>query len=415
MANVRWVGDRSAVAQVDTATVTAAGSGGTTFKITHDTTANFVSYLSVSGDTVTSIAAALGAAIQAAAAGPAPEFSDFNVSLSAGVLTVTGPPDGASFTWTTNASGGAGTIGARTSVTAAKSPHDLNDGSNYDTGSLPSATDTLIFENGSVDALYNATALAAIALSKVIRRATFTGRLGLPRIAENGGYQQFRVRYISLQAATMEFEVANQDGPGQMQIKVSGASATSFSCIANPQPSSQGNEPVLVYGFVSTSSLYVVGGGVNVCPETGQTAVIPTITATVAQVTIGGGATLTTLNLNGCSANILASYTTLNVDRGGVIRIGDVASGTTTIVQQGTIVWQSNASFGNLTIGNQGLFDMTFGVAVVSAGTITMNLDAELRDPNARIVKPFDVTLQDCAMTGVKIDAGTGHTLTVAA
>lgn len=411
MANVRWVGIRAARAQVDTVTVTAADVA-TTYKITHGTTGNVVSCL---GQATTALTAqALIDAVVAAAAGPAPEFADIvsNIapSLSGSTITFTGPADGAPLSYSTSVSGGAGTIGAVTSVTTPQSPNDLNDGKNYSGGALPSAADTLIFENGSVDAKYNPTALSAIALTRVVRRPTYTGRIGLPDMSELG-YIEFRGRYVQFQAATVEWETSDQDAAGQFRLEMTAAGATvAYVIHSSANPATLGNEPVQIFGFASTSTLSLVGGGVWVSPETGQAAVVATLLGVSAAVHVGPSATLTAVNLNGCDSILETDYDTLAIDRGGTCRVLDPAgAGTSTVIQQGTVIWQSTDTTDDLSIQSQGVFDASLAIGNFAVGTVELHEGSRLNDPNAKITKPITYSLIGTSLDKVFIDVGTGH------
>ena len=120
-------------------------------------------------------AAALVTALQALSTTTYPEFSGLTWAyISAGTLTATGTagiPFGISVSKAQ--AGGATNLHTftATNTTPASGPNFLDTPANWG-GSIPSSSDTIIFENWSGDILYGLTGLAAIATATICTRIT---------------------------------------------------------------------------------------------------------------------------------------------------------------------------------------------------------------------------------------------------
>lgn len=410
MATVTWIGAQGDVPGSKVYTITA-GSG-TTFTAKHNN--KTATYLSTGSDTATTIAAAI---VNAMLASPFGEIQELTPSNVAGVITVLGPSDGAPDTFTLTAAGGAGSVSAPTTV-APKSSHDASDGVNYSTGALPGAADTLVFENSAVDVLYNLTALAALTLTKVIRRTSYTGQVGLTRQSKRG-YQEFRGRYLQTDAVTVQWDTSADDAGFNNEAKFflqSTLAGTSTWIVTGPTPGRIGSEIVDTYGQAGSSVLDVTGAGVSVARFAGQTATFVSVLGANCALTLGPGCTLTALAFVNVTAVVQANYTTLVLDGGGQVTTKDaVAAATSSKVQAGTVIWQSTGTPAALTVGSDGTFDAGTAPAAFVVGSVAFVGDGyTFLDPNKRVTRGTLVfTFTGTSLTKGTLDLGTEGTMTL--
>lgn len=380
MAVVSWVGKQIAKPWKKTLTVATADTGGTITLTGGNSQAVAVTPTTTNTTTTASeIATAL------AAAGGV--FSDLTVTSSGAVVTLVGPSDGAPVTFS-KADGGTNSTSLAT-VDSPTSPHDLNDPVNYSTGALPvDATDSLLFENSAVDAKYNADALAAIALVSpgVVRRATYTGRLGLPS-TNDSGYPEYRATYFQWKATGMLWEASDQDQPGQFRTQAMHGSATTVT-ITGPASNAQiGGESLEIYGLPASSVVTMTGGSLALSPLQGQSCPVATLSALNATVSVGASATLSgTVRLDNCTARIRTSWTTsVTVDGQSQVEIGGSAAGVL-VIDGGTVYWRSTGNPGNSPIiGSGAVLDLeTAPASLTIGGTIALYAGGALLDGAGR-------------------------------
>jgi hypothetical protein len=409
MATVTWVGRQRKRAQVGTLTVGTASTGGTI-------TVTVGGRKSVIVTPPSTDTAATAAAIAAAcAASTEPEFREITWASSTNVVTFTGPADGAPIT-VAKTDGGSNSTTLVSSATAPLSPHDIGDGANYSTGSLPSGSDALVYENSSVDAKYNADALTGITLASVTRRASFTGRLGLAR-DNPAGYPEYRVSEVELDAPILYLEGANSDAAGQVRIKSVSSPAVTVTVTGQPNAAQLGSEAIEVRGLPSSSVLRATGGSIAVATGAGDTATVATLQAADATVRLGTGVTLTNATYTNCTVRQACSSTTLIVQEGGTVEVVQAAavSNSGLKVYRGTVRWMSSGATGNSPeLGPGGVVDFRNApTSVTVGGTVSLSAGCGWLDPAGKIATSYSVQLNNCSLRDVTLEVGPDKTLAV--
>lgn len=381
MAVVTWVGKQIARAWKKTLTVNTADTGDT-ITLTGGNSQAIV--LTPTTTNTTTTAAEIAAAITAAGG----VFVDLTATSSGAVVTLVGPDDGAPVTFSKSDGGTNST--ALATVDTPLSPHDLNDPVNYSGGALPvDATDSLLFEDSGVDAKYNADALSAIALVSpgLVRRATYTGRLGLPT-TNAAGYPEYRVTDLQWKATDFSWEASEQDQPGQFRLRAMHTGSAVTATITGPSSNAQvGRESLELYGLPASSVVTLIGGSLALSPLQGQSCTVLTLNALNATVSIGASATLSgTARFDNCTARIRTSWTTsLTVDGPSQVEIGGSAAGTL-VIDGGTVVWRSTGNPGNSPIiGSGAVLDLeTAPASLTIGGTVALYGGGALLDGAGR-------------------------------
>ncbi len=412
MAIVRWIAARAYRAQVDTINVSDA-TAATVYTVTHTGTGDVATYTSVSGDTVDSVAAAIANAMSAVAGNtPFAELTPLAAG-SGGNLVVTGPADGAPYTLTcTTSPGGRATL---SSTVTPKSAKDLSDTANYSTGALPSAGDTLVFENGAIGPAYNLTALSAIALASVVRRSTFTGQMGLADQSP-AGYVEFRTKTITLNCTTAIFEAMQSDVAQQFRLKFTTSTVVSINGSA-AQPAALMSEVFYVEGLTGAATLSIVGSSVCISPSISTTCTIATLTAFNSTVRITDSATITTATFTNCgSVDMGCAATTITQDRTGTLRLYGTGAYTTVNAEGGTIFYQSSGTITTLNIGSDGIFDLTISASKFTCTTLNFRGDGyDFRDPTRRLNTGTVINFVSTDPSGGKMDFGSNCQFTLSA
>lgn len=371
MADVLWIGVAASVPQVDTITVGSA-TAAQTFAVTVN--GKTVTYTAGTGETTATVAAALQALLAASTEG---EFAERTWAVASSTVTSTGPADGAPITTTV---GGTGTISVST-TTSPVSPHDMANGANYSTGALPDDGDRLVLQDTDVGLLYNLDAIGSPQVD-LLRRATFTGAVGLPDVNAAGGYREYRRTHLRLNTISLTVEQGDRDGAGQVRLETINPSGTTVTVTGGGPTTRVGSEVVEVIGLATGSVVDVAGASVAVAPKLGQTATVGTLLASNATVRVGPGATLSAgPTLTNVQAQVDASWSgTLTLD-GGQVVVGGSAAGAVA-VDGGTVVWRSTGNPGaSPAVGGGGTLDLTQAPAALTiSGTVQLYAGATLDD-----------------------------------
>lgn len=353
MANKRFIGNVAPVADVWTYTVVTV-----TAMTVHGITCNgkTISITLGSGETTSTAASKLLAAIQATLAG---EFQEYVWTVDAAVVTGTAKTAGIPGTFT-NASTG-GTAGTLSNATPATGPNFINLAANWSGAALPVDGDDWYLDAGSPDMLYG----LEYFFDNTIRPAAiymddYGGSIGLPAVRGSNAfaigpssgvsYPEYRPRYLKLPTGSITIHYGRgRTVPTRGQFHLAG---TGTSIYVHGARSPANGEPASVYiqGSTSHPLLSVTQGHVAVAAEFGQTGGFDEVrigdegnASEDAKVIFGEGATVPLItNLSGRSeaANTVTSlYMGLNAIE-HVQTYGDL----TAVVYGGTVIHNSDGT-----------------------------------------------------------------------
>ena len=292
-----------------------------------------------------------------------------------------------------------------TNTTAATGPNDFTNPQNWSTGTAPANSDTLVFDNGNTSCKYNlGSSLTGITVSV---ESGYSGLIGLPFINSdnpNTSYSEYRPTALTLAGGTA---IVNAPQCSQCNLAF-GPNTASVRVLATGQRANSATPVVLITGGNSSSELDIHKGDVGLACYQGQTATFPTIkTGYVSQplsdvaLTIGLGATLTTVTKNGGNVTSRVGAVTINQDvSGGTLTLTDSATVSTLNVFAGTVNLSTSGTVATINL----------------YGSATLNCDGDPRVKsvtNAINVYSSSVTVIDSAKTinaGVLTLASTGLT-----
>lgn len=412
MATQRWTGAGANVAQVGTITITGYDAT-TTYRVTMNS--KVVGVLGTGGTTTTA-AAALQAAL---AASEDPEFQEVTWTQSGAVITATANTPGTPFTATSSVSGGAGTIGAYTATTANSSKNDANNTANWSGGALPGTGDTAIFDDGTVDCLWNlGSAFSAADLTAVIVRDTYRGRIGLPVYSDNGIYEpSYRAGVFTAQTITsLTIEQSNVAGPGWYKFNTGSTACTLL--IKGPVSTglTPGDEVVWHQGSHASNTLAMEGGSYLGAPLAGQTARQNTIAAVNAHITLTSGFTFSTSGtLHNTTMLSNANIPALTMDgQNTVVRGENAITATTITLKEGVLQWNSSGTITTLgPVGGIADFSGDRRAKTVT-NAVTVYRNGGVNDPNGIVTFSAGIVLTSARISELAVlDVGIGRTLTI--
>jgi hypothetical protein len=411
MAVKRWVGRAQKTAQAGTITI-GTYDATTTYKvgIPNTTTGKVVSTLGTGGTNITT-AAALAALLQASLE---PEFLEITwTTPTTAVISyaVQSSLAGTPVTVAVAVSGGTGTISTATTQ-ANVSPNDVNNANNWDTGTLPVNSDTIVFDFGAVDATWNIDQLAALTGITMYRRREYTGKIGLPEYNASG-YFEYRATELQLAGGTFNIEQPVTDAIAQIKIN-HGATAGTLNLVGDG-PSTLLSEQMWIRGTSASSVYNVEQATLAIAPVDNTVANLATLKCQNSTVRAGVGVVFATSIVNTDSelevnSNLPASFT--QYGSAAVTWVKQAATGSSPSLQDGVMYWMSTGTLTTPTVGSDASVDFSKdNRARTISGSVQMFKGSTWNDPWSTALATF--VLNGCQIGEVTINYGAGRTVAV--
>jgi hypothetical protein len=350
----RWRGDAIPQAQTETFTV-GSSTAGQTFGVTIN--GKTLSYTAVSGDTVATVTNGLQAVLSASSA-PA-EFQEVTwTSDGVSAVTATAATPGVPFV---TATAGTGTL-TKATVTASSGPSHADAAANWTLGALPTTGDDVLIDGGA-DLLYGLQNLTAAAYNSLRVQASFTGNIGLPVWHNSGGgftssgsgYYEYRTRQWSLHTA-VPVTIGEGSGAGPKLVNLAVATALDLVVLKTGTPTSAGGAvatPAVNVSGCSSGTLSIAAGSVGIAADDNSlAATVGTASMTGGTLTVGVGATVTTLNQDAGTVNAYGAVATLTLNSGTYTQYD--GSLTTVTANGGTVDYRIGGTITSATFQNQG-------------------------------------------------------------
>ncbi|MDE2102946.1 MAG: hypothetical protein KGL39_37225 [Patescibacteria group bacterium] len=421
MATVHYTWNAPVVAQVNTITPANVASTNTFTVTINGLSITFTAGVS---DTVATVSAGLAALL---AASTIPEFKEVAWTSTAANVIGTAKTAGIPFTQTSSASGGTATLTTAVATTSS-SPTDASVVTNYSTGALPSASDTLVVENSGQNIFYGLTALSAIHLAAFQAPITFTGLIGLPEFSANG-YPEYRNQYLELYCDSVSIGTASSsagsslgsaNGSGRIKIdSLSYQTALVVNGTANPVDSPL--EAVQWKGTDTSNTITVNKGTVGVAIQSGETAAVASfVCGYVTQPTtdswlrFGSGVTLSSAagTQSGGTLTVQSALDTLD-KLGGTLFVLGAATVTALTASTGTTYYQSSGTLTTYYGASGSVLDCSRDSTTRIITNITLYKGASLLDPQQTITFSNGIILTYCRLSDVTLNLGYGVTLGV--
>ena len=438
MATCRWIGNSLNRKQVTRITVANTWTAADTYTLTIDnidfiltigtlvTTAQVATtiFQALTGTTFTDTTASCTIPVADGGAFLIPQFSEFtatNNTASQVDLTGNGSTPaalaGKPFTIAVTGDGTASTgTAAISSITVPTSQYHADQVDNYSGNALPTGgTDTLIFDNGSVDMRWGldyATTLTAITKYK-----SYSGNVGLPEVNTDNAskpYHEYRTTYLTCTGCTTaNLEVGEGTGSGRFKLNT-GTGQSAINVFGRGQRVETGVPCILWKGTHASNTLSNIAGDVGVAFFGGETATVATLVngdgpQSQANTVCGTGCTLTTVTMNGGTLETNSAITTAN-QFGGLAWVHKSGTVTTANIYGGTHYPNGAATYTTLNLFG-GTFDASKGNTSFTASTINIYKGAKYIDPQGRSGNPAFV-LKGCTLADVTIVLPANKTIT---
>ena len=413
MATIVWEGGAPTIAQVSTVQITGYDAA-TTYKLTIN--GRVVSVLGTTD--VDGTAAALQAAWTASTV---LETTQITATVLTDTVTLTAAVLGVPFIVASSVTGGAGTIGA-VSDTDGSGPNDAKIPSNYSSGALPGAGDTLVCENSTIAMLYNLDALTGN-IDGFTAKSTFTGGVGLPR--NNAlGYVEYLPTALELGTSINNIDIGSGtgvgDGSGIMNLAVGNLTAALDVNISKTANSATPGVPAVLLTTGTQSDVTTINvnrGTVGIAFYAGETAVVDVLkigfiesVSSDSGVIVSDGVTLTTLDVSGGVSECRANIATLNKTGGTLTIAGSATLGAGNLFG-GIVYYTSVGTY--TTIHNNGGSTLDFRRDARSrTGTFTFVYQGSFTyDPDETVDFTNDIDLVQCGIEDITLSIGQNFTL----
>lgn len=395
MATVVFRGDATAVAQVTTATPTAANSTAYTLTIN----GKDITITSDASATVAEITAALVAAWNASTE---IEISEVTATDSTTHVTLMADTAGKPFTVTST---GAGTL-TMAEPTASSGPNHWDTAENWVGAAVPTTGDDVHIENSDVDILYGL-AQSAVTLAALNISQSYTGSIGLPR-DNASGYFEYRDTYLAVSATVLN--IGNGDGSGSGRLKINtGSNATTITLKNSGTPIEQGVPAVLWKGTHASNIINAHRCSLGAAFFAGETATIATLRESFltsvqsdCDIVLGDGCTLTTLDKTGGRLRAASNTTTLTQDAGETVFEG-AATLTTGTIRGGTLQYNSSGTATTIVASNDATVDFSQDLRSKTVTNMEKYGSARVIDPHKVVTFTNGIDCHESGTEGLDI------------
>lgn len=401
MANKRWLGRASAVAQVDTVTIAGTWEAALdviTLTINAKDLVVTIGSLVTTAEIATTIQQAwensdfadtTATKIPADGGQDFAEHAEITATVSGSVVTLTHDTDGTPFTLSVTVTDANVAADPPTATllsdgtgasTLADGPNFYSNADNWDPTNVPVAADDVFIDNSAVSILFGLSQ-SAVALTSFTVARNFTGDIGLPK-QNAAGYAEYRDDYLAVDATAIN--IGRGEGSGSGRIKLDSGSTQTAITIENTGSSAEfGIEALLWKGTQASNTLDVLDGSVGVAPFGGEIATLLTLRETAGTVRCGLGTTLATVSNQSGNLTVHSNIDTSLTNAAGTVLVGGSATVAILNANGGTVDYQSSGLIGVANIGGPSGATLDFSGRNVARTITTCNLNSggQIIDP----------------------------------
>lgn len=399
------------MAQVTTVQVTAYDAA-TEYSLTVGVKSVSVIAAGGANQTATALAAAWAASGE-------PELAEVTAEAATDTVTLTADEPGVPFAVTPGVSGGSGTIGSATAVTAATGPSFWSEPLNWSGGAAPANGDDVFLELSDDDIKYGL-AQSGVTLASLNVLASFTGTVGLPDLNTDGAeYVEYRDLELAIGATALT--VGEGPGQGSGRLRVNGGSVQSAVTVRRTAPSLDDDAPALRWrGTHASNVVNVFRGSVGVASRSGDAATVATLRVgrvesgpADADVRCGPGCTLTTVSQDGGTLELNSGCTTLT-KTDGVTTLQGGGAYTTITQDRGELYYQSSGTVTTYTGGSDSVIDFTRDMRARTVTNCSVYERAAVLDEFKTVTFTNPIALVRCGIEDVTLRLGQSRTVAVA-
>lgn len=344
------------------------------------------------------------------------EFAEYSAEVvGTTTVVITARNAGVPGTITVSETSTSGTFTIAHTVTAT-GKHFFDNADNWSGNTAPANSDTVVFDAGNTDCLYNlSTTLTGLTINVL---PGFTGKIGLPEMNANG-YDEYRTKSLTTAGGTTTVLINND----RIQRCRLAFGANTAAVVVRDTGTREDNNvpPVLLTGGDGSSTLVITRGDVGAAFYSGETAQFTTLDMsymanpmTDAKFYGYTGLTLATLRKNGGIATFWGNVTTMTQGANGGVTTFWAGTPATANIDGGTLVYNSSTAPAGTAwrVSGKGFIDFDQDPRAKTASTTIAMYGpySKIRD-SKKVVASFAVNCQYGATAG-QIDRGDNNTVT---
>jgi len=392
MATRTWLGRAGLIYQTTTITVGGTAAAANTYTLTIGLAT--VTYTATGTDTNATIAQALQTALSSSAS---PEFQVANYTVSSLVVTMTANVAGTPYTISQGTTG-TGSLSLSTTV-ANVSPNDVGNANNWSSATAPVNSDSIVFENSSVDAIWNLeSAFSSNTFAALTVKDTYTGTIGNPTYSASGFYEYRGTTWTCAQITALTVAQSQQAQAGSYKFNV-GSNTCGILVTGTDTGGTVENELMWFQGSSSDNTLICNGGSIVLAPLTGQTAGLSSLKVTQGTVRGTTGLTFkaaTVIDQTGGTVDLSSNVATWKVQDAGS-GCNAFSRGTMTITtltfESGNFFCLSSGTITNLTVGAGATLNFDGVPDAITVTNCTAEPGATIVDSQGRVTFTNGITV----------------------
>lgn len=317
-----------------------------------------------------------------------PEFTEATASVSGSTFRIDANTAGVPIGFSATKSSTSGTVTV-TNLVVATGPKFWNAAKNWNTGAIPVNGDIVWVDNYTGDICYGL-AQGAVTLAELHETQSFTGTIGLPETNVDGGYPEYRLKRLTINATIEEVGAGTGTGSGRIR-RDAGSVQTTVRVLNTGSPLDPNSYS---YDWIGSNAANVVNpigtsSSVGIAIYGGETATVATVSQSGGDLYTGVGVTLSgALTVSGGSWNINSLVDGSLTTTGGVVTIEGVANVDQLTVRGGQVTYNTSGTLGgNTVIEGAGAVDLgnkLSSVTVTNAITLR-GQNCSVSDPNGRM------------------------------
>ncbi len=438
MATRTWLGNAQDIKQVNTVTIAGAWTGNPTITLTINgiemvvaigslvTTAQVATTLKEAWESASTFTDSTATVSPAGGGTVVPEFADITATVSGSVVSFTADTAGRPFVLTSAETAGSGTALSAT-PTPATGKHFWDNVDNWSAVTVPVNGDTVVFDSGDVDLLYELTPSTTVHPAAVIITNGYEGRIGNGEVNKDNAdpdfwYTEYRDKYLTFtfSSGTMTIDIGGEEGAGSGRTRIDAGAIQTTMDVKDSGTRVETGEPAITFLGTSTSNEFNVSkGDLGIAFYEGELSSLTTLRVGFtenefgdAEVVCGSGTTFSTdtITVTGGKLTISSNNATIEQTGGELIVLG--GTHTTINCDGGNLSYRSNGTVTTLRVSD-GHFDKSADMRATTITTVQLYKGAKLSDPHGVLTMTNGYKINRARAAEVTVDVGVDKTYAI--
>jgi len=279
----------------------------------------------------------------------------------------------------------------------------------------------VIFENSSVDVLYNLDGLADVQVASLFIYKTYTGKIGLPKWNATG-YAEYRQDYLQFDGVTAGFIYANS---GRIKLDLLTNNASNIFIDSAGSATENGVPAIILKGAHASNVLTLQKGDTGLAVFASEAATFPVIKTgyvaaigTDAKLLLGTGVTLsgTTITQGGGTISANSALSAITQTAGTFTSNGSMTITTMNLNGDGKFICKSSGTITTINARDRSTVDFSQDIRTRTVTTFNRYSDlVTVKDPAETVTWTNGIDNEGCGRDLSKLELGINWKLSKAA